>query len=134
MSILIFPRIYRFPFRGGPRTEVFQYIEEDMIWLIWYVEIWYNWLIYLEQRYNLGKSFFYPHYINIPKCANYWPMKDFNMSTCTWHESTDVLKYILKKMSSWPVLVLGIYISGTYMVYLSTWSTVLDPNPDVLRD
>ena len=34
-------------------------------------------------------------------------------------------------MSTWPVdlLVLGIYLM--YLVYLSTWSTVLDPNPDV---
>ena len=32
-------------------------------------------------------------------------------------------------MSTWPVLVLGIYLG--YLVYLSTWSTVLDPNPDV---
>ena len=31
-------------------------------------------------------------------------------------------------MSTWPVLVLGIYLG--YLVYLSTWSTVLDPNPD----
>ena len=30
-------------------------------------------------------------------------------------------------MSTWPVLVLGIYLG--YLVYLSTWSTVLDPNP-----
>ena len=32
-------------------------------------------------------------------------------------------------MSTWPVLVLGIYLG--YLVYLSTWSTVLDPNPDL---
>ena len=32
-------------------------------------------------------------------------------------------------MSTWPVLVLGIYLG--YLVYLSTWSTVLDPNSGV---
>ena len=42
----------------------------------------------------------------------------------------DVLKYFLKRMSTWPVLVLGKCLG--YLVYLSTWSTVLDPNPDVL--
>ena len=31
-------------------------------------------------------------------------------------------------MSTWPVLVLGIYL--VYLVYLSTWSTVLDLNPE----
>ena len=34
-----------------------------------------------------------------------------------------------KKMSTSPVLVLGIYLG--YLVYLSTWPTVLDPNPAV---
>ena len=34
-------------------------------------------------------------------------------------------------MSTWPVLVLGIYL--WYLVYLSTWSTVLDPNPGVYQ-
>ena len=38
---------------------------------------------------------------------------NFNKSTC--------------HLSTWLVLVLGIYLE--YLVYLSTWSTVLDPNP-----
>ena len=33
-------------------------------------------------------------------------------------------------MSTGPVLVLGIYLG--YLVYLSTWSTVLDPNPTIM--
>ena len=32
-------------------------------------------------------------------------------------------------MSTLPVLVLGIHLE--YLVYLSTWSTVLDPNPGI---
>ena len=51
------------------------------------------------------------------------------MSTCILVLVLDVLKYFLKKMRTWPVLVLGIYLG--YLVYLSTWSTVLDPNPGV---
>ena len=39
-----------------------------------------------------------------------------------------ILNYFFKKMSACPVLVLGIYFG--YLVYLSTWSTVLDPNSD----
>ena len=32
------------------------------------------------------------------------------------------------KSLPYTILVLGIYLG--YLVYLSTWSTVLDPNPD----
>ena len=124
-----FPPIYLLLFSGGQNTEVSLYIEEDMIQLIWYDRIWYNWLIYLEQRNNLGKvPFFYPHYITIyhgmlindkwkiliwvlvlvldmkilDVLKYFFLINEYLTSTCTWYiiRVLGVLEYLVN--CTWP--------------------------------
>ena len=92
-------------------------------------KIWPSWLLSKDMIW--GKPFYFVHPKFTLLCMSILTLEQILIWVLVLvldMKVLDVLNFF-KKMSTWSVLVLGIYLG--YLVYLSTWSTVLDPNPDV---